>query len=119
MMHQNIRFYTIHSFHHKFCDVMLPSIGNAVSKREFLFAYLIPVLLATLIVPTTEPTLLAGVLIISMGNLMIHCKELEPLLYPRYMVSPDKHITHHEKRNKHYSAPFFDFDEFIEPESYK
>ena len=118
-MHTNINFYRIHSFHHKFHDVMLPSIGNSVSKREFLFSYLTPILLATLILPITESTLVAGVFIITMGNLIIHCKELEHFTYPAYLVSPAKHITHHLKRTKHYAAPFFDFDEFLDQESYK
>lgn len=109
----------IHSFHHKFDKLMLPSVGNAVSKREFIIAYVTPFFIGAAVVPCSEASMICSVGIISLLNLFIHCKELENTWWIPFLVSPKKHITHHVERTKHYSAPFFDFDEFIDNETYK
>ena len=109
----------IHYFHHKFDRLMLPSVGNAVSKREFVLAYVTPFFIGAAVVPCSEPSMICSVGIISLLNLFIHCKELENIRWISFLVSPKKHITHHIERTKHYSAPFFDFDEFIEQETSK
>ena len=109
----------IHYFHHKFDRLMLPSVGNAVSKREFILAYVTPFFIGAAVVPCSESSMICSVGIISLLNLFIHCKELENIWWVPFLVSPKKHITHHIERTKHYSAPFFDFDEFIEQETSK
>jgi len=106
-----------HYFHHKFDNLMLPSVGNAVSKREFLMAYIFPFYMGAIIIPCNEASLFCSVAIIALLNMAIHCKEFEELPWIAWLVSPKKHITHHIERTKHYSAPFLDLDEFLEKET--
>ena len=114
--HLSKRLQDIHHFHHKFDRLMLPSVGNAVSKREFLFAYITPFYIGAFIVPCSETSLLCSVAIIAALNMCIHCKEIENTTWPKWLVSPKKHITHHIVRKKHYAAPFLDLDHFLEIE---
>lgn len=106
-----------HNFHHQFDRLMLPSVGNAVSKREFVIAYVSPFYIGALIIPCNEASLFCSVSIIALLNMAIHCKEFEELPWIAWLVSPKKHITHHIERTKHYSAPLIDFDEFLEKET--
>lgn len=111
--HNNKKLYNIHIFHHKFDQIILPSTGNAVSKREFIIAYVSPIVLAASIIKPNEPTFIMSILLISLFNLLIHCKELRTSKWIPGFVSPDMHITHHEIRNKHFAAPFVNFDELF------
>jgi sterol desaturase/sphingolipid hydroxylase (fatty acid hydroxylase superfamily) len=113
-MHQINCLKEIHNFHHKFDKYMIPSIGNAVSTQEFLLAYIFPFIFASAIVRPNEITLALPIGFISVFNNIIHCKELEKVKWSIYFVSPKQHIKHHEVRNKHYSAPIFNLDYFLE-----
>ena len=117
--HLSRRLQDIHNFHHKFDRLMLPSVGNAVSKREFLIAYIFPFYIGAAVVPCSETSLLCSVAIIAGLNMCIHCKEIEDSPWCKMLVSPKKHITHHIVRKKHYSAPLIDFDEILEIEEKK
>ena len=118
-MHTNQVMMKIHGFHHKFDKVMLPSVGNAVSKGEYIIAYASPLVLGSWIFQVNEITLMSSAFLISLFNLFIHCRELRDVTWVPNLVSPNKHITHHEVKTRHFAAPLFDFDEFMDVESYK
>ena len=46
--------YTIHSFHHQYDKILLPSIGNAVRTMEFISAYLLPFIIAAYLLRPNE-----------------------------------------------------------------
>ena len=110
-MHQNKSLYWIHHFHHLYeKDLIIPSIANAVSVYEFLFAYASPIVLGGYLLHVNEYEFAAAIEIISIFNLIIHTYELYNRKWVPGMVSPHKHIDHHRIRDKHYSAPIFDLD---------
>ena len=41
-MHKISAFRSIHKTHHKYKDIVVPTVANAVSTNEFLFAYMLP-----------------------------------------------------------------------------
>ena len=45
--------------------------------------------------------------------MFIHTQELKHLHYFHYLVSPKKHIGHHETRSGTYSAPLLDLDKMM------
>ena len=109
-MHENGKIKKIHLFHHEFDQILIPSIGNAVSVEEFCYAYMLPFVFGTIIIRPATISFISGVGMISVFNLIIHCKELEKIKYMEMFVSPRKHITHHKTYNKHYSAPILDLE---------
>ena len=109
-MHKSTYLYKLHSFHHEFDKVLIPSIGNAVSKGEFIIAYVTPFVTSAYILNLSEASFLIPVGIISVMNLVIHCKEFENIPYSKYFVSPKNHIMHHEVREKHFAAPTINID---------
>ena len=114
LMHTNKYFYRFHTFHHNFDDILIPSIGNAVSIQEFCIAYLLPFIIGAILLQPSELAFNIGVGCISFFNLVIHCMELEKMNYANYLVSPKKHITHHHVKEKHYAAPILDLDYILE-----
>ena len=46
--------------------------------------------------------------------MLIHCNELKPVRFGKYMIDAQKHITHHKERTKHYAAPIFDLEEILD-----
>ena len=114
-MHRTRALQSIHLFHHKFDKVMLPSVGNAVSKSEFILAYTCPFIVGIAVVPTNEISFLLSALTIGAFNMFIHCREFREIQWLSFMISPDKHITHHERRLIHYAAPLLDLDLIFEP----
>jgi sterol desaturase/sphingolipid hydroxylase (fatty acid hydroxylase superfamily) len=114
LMHTNKHFYKFHTFHHKFDDVLIPSIGNAVSIQEFFIAYLLPFIVGAILLQPSELAFNIGIGCISFFNLVIHCMELEKIKYANYLVSPKKHITHHHVKEKHYAAPILDLDYILD-----
>lgn len=114
LMHKNKLFYKFHTFHHKFDDVLIPSIGNAVSIQEFFIAYLLPFIVGAILLQPSELAFNIGIGCISLFNLVIHCMELEKIKYANYLVSPKKHITHHHVKDKHYAAPILDLDYILD-----
>ena len=109
-MHKSTNLYKLHSFHHEFDKVLIPSIGNAVSKGEFIIAYVTPFVTSAYLLNPSEASFLIPVGIISVMNLVIHCKEFENIPYSKYFVSPKNHIMHHEVREKHFAAPTINID---------
>ena len=106
----NIKY--IHDFHHKF-TITTPTIGNAVSNQEYQLAYILPFLIGIYIVNPSPYDLQISVLIISILNMTIHSNELKFLNYYPFLISPNKHITHHETKQNCYSAPILDIDFII------
>ena len=111
IMHRYL--YFIHQFHHQFQSILIPSIAFAVSPYEYIFAYLLPFFIGSIIFKPTEITLLCSVFFISIFNFIIHSSKLKSLSWFPYCVSPQDHLDHHEKRTVHYSAPFFSFDKIF------
>jgi len=109
-MHKNLFLYKYHSFHHKFDSILIPTIGNAVSTIEFLFAYTAPFVVGAYYIRPSELSFLASIGVVSVGNMVIHMEELRGVWWLPGFVSPTNHIEHHEKRNCHYSAPLINFD---------
>jgi len=112
-MHKFKNLYTIHSFHHQYDKILLPSIGNAVSTMEFISAYLLPFILAAYFLRPNEISFIIPIGIIGLLNIVIHCKELEDLPWAAIFVSPKNHIEHHEVRTKHYAAPTINWDYIV------
>ena len=110
IMHENSKMKQIHIFHHKFDKLLIPSIGNAVSVKEFWFAYMLPFIIGSILVRPGSLSFICGVGLISVCNLMIHCKELEHVKFMELFISPKKHIIHHKTSTKHYSAPILDLE---------
>tara|TARA_E500000178_G_scaffold354105_1_gene421985 strand:+ start:1220 stop:1867 length:648 start_codon:yes stop_codon:yes gene_type:complete len=113
-MHQVDSLRKYHNFHHKFDKYIMPSIGNAVSTEEFLIAYIAPFVISAYLLRPNEVDFVIPIVLISIFNNIIHCKELETVPWSVYFVSPEQHIIHHEIRDKHYAAPIFNIDYFIE-----
>ena len=110
--HENKSLYFIHKFHHRFVSP-IPSNGNAVSIKEYNIAYVLPFLIGSFIVHPSPVDLQVTVFIISSLNMFIHSQELKEMKYFSLLVSPNKHIGHHETRSGTYSAPLFDLDKIF------
>lgn len=108
MMHK--KFYNIHEFHHRFKECILPSSSFAVSISEFVFAYILPLFLGSLIIYPNRNSFIIASHIISIFNIIIHTQSLKNTNWIPFLVSPKKHITHHEIKNKNYAAPLLDID---------
>lgn len=111
--HEIPSLYKYHKFHHKFDKVLVPSLGNAVSVEEYMMAYLFPFILGSYLTNPSELTFVVPILITVVLNMMIHCQELNNLIYPYFVVSPQNHFEHHQVRNKHYAAPLINIDSFV------
>lgn len=105
--------YFIHSFHHQFDKYISSSIAFAVSVEEFLFAYILPLMIGAYILYPNENTFLSGIACIAIFNLIIHTPSLKTEYYPSLFVSPKDHLEHHEKRTIHYAAPIFSIDRIL------
>ena len=103
----------MHEFHHKYIETT-PTIGNAVSAAEYQVAYVLPFIIGSSVVCPTSLDLQITVFIISSLNMFIHSQELKEMKYFSILVSPKKHISHHETRSGTYSAPLFDLDKLFE-----
>lgn len=109
-MHKSYLLYDLHKFHHNFDNILLPSIGNAVSIGEYLIAYVAPFVFSAHILRPNEISFILAIYIISLLNMAIHCKELENMKWSKYFVSPKNHIDHHKYRSVHYAAPTVNID---------
>ncbi|CAD7935136.1 unnamed protein product [Amoebophrya sp. A120] len=115
LMHTR-RLYWMHSFHHKFHNDVVPMAANAVSPAEYLFAYLLPILVGTVVVNPAPVELLTAGWMISLTNLLIHFPLLESFseaYFPEIFVSAFKHGEHHRKVSVNFAAPIFDVDWFL------
>ena len=102
----------MHDYHHKYIETT-PTIGNAVSIGEYQLAYVLPFLIGSFIVHPSSTDLQVSVFIIASLNMLIHSQELKNIKYISYLVSPKKHINHHETRSGTYSAPLLDLDKIL------
>lgn len=109
LMHKPI-LYSIHKFHHTYDNILLPSLGNAVSKEEFLLAYMSPFIIGAKLLNPNEITFITAISIIASLNMVIHTKELENVYWLKYLVSPNQHLEHHRIKDKHYAAPLLNID---------
>ena len=115
-MHRNKILKKIHYFHHNFDKILIPSIGNAVSKSEFILAYVLPFILGSILIHPTEITFVSSIGTISILNMIIHTNEFKDTYWIFGFVSPKDHMQHHEIRNKNYSAPLVNLDLFLNSE---
>eukprot|EP00978_Attheya_sp_CCMP212_P022963 scaffold69486_cov57-Attheya_sp.AAC.1 len=113
----------MHRFHHKFNDVVLPSSANAVSIAEFVFAYMIPILIGATIMNADIYSTLCATYIIQISNLFIHTPFLEghwpsskqnKSFAAWVFVGTSDHLHHHRHMTAHYSAPVFHFDRILD-----
>jgi len=107
----NSELYWIHKFHHTFNNTsfVLPISANAVSIQEFVLLYILPILSGVCLFRPSENVLITTTMMISIANITIHSPILYNIKYPEFMVSPQKHLDHHNKSIKsHYSAPIID-----------
>lgn len=116
MMHNVRSLKKIHKFHHKFSNVLIPSLGISVTPYEYTFAYVLPFVIGGYIVDPSLFTLNSAIGTISLLNIFIHCNELSNLKYYRYFVSPNDHFNHHKNiPNKNtYAAPLINIDNILE-----
>jgi sterol desaturase/sphingolipid hydroxylase (fatty acid hydroxylase superfamily) len=116
MMHNIRSLKKIHKFHHKFANVLIPSLGISVTPYEYTFAYVLPFVVGGYIVNPNLLTLNFAIGTISLLNIFIHCNELSNLKYYRYFVSPNDHFNHHKNiPNKNtYAAPLINIDNILE-----
>ena len=103
--HEYPRLWFMHSFHHKFNEVILPSTANAVSMYEFSIAYMLPITVGTYIMGAdrVSATLAAG--IIGTTSILIHTPFQLNTTFPTFLVSTSDHFRHHRKCTTDYSAP--------------
>lgn len=102
----------IHRDHHKFKKVVVPSAANAVSLQEFLFAYMSPFCVATVLLRPDVVALNSAVAIVSVCNLLVHSPHLRETEWPACFVAPAEHLEHHATRKSAYSAPTWTWDAF-------
>jgi sterol desaturase/sphingolipid hydroxylase (fatty acid hydroxylase superfamily) len=116
MMHNNRKLRVIHKFHHKFTNVLIPSLGISVTPYEYTFAYVLPFLVGGYIVNPSLLTLNTAIGSISLLNIIIHCNELSHIKYYRYLVSPNDHFNHHknDRFKNTYAAPLINIDNILE-----
>ena len=61
--------------------MLVPSLGNAVSVEEYMMAYLFPFIFGSYLTNPSELTFVVPILITVVLNMMIHCQELNNLIY--------------------------------------
>jgi len=107
--------YWIHSYHHKFNTIVLPSTGMAVTVAEYVTAYLIPVVLGVALVRADETASFTCAVVIGFSNLLIHTPWMEQLRYPSWvLVSAADHQAHHRQNRGNYGAPLLHVDRILE-----
>lgn len=109
-------FYSIHKFHHKFNKYVIPMSANAVSIYEFLFAYLLPIIIPIICINPDNISINISIGIISFNNILIHSPIFQNIskYLPKIFVSTNKHLIHHKDLNKFYSAPTIDYDYLLD-----
>ena len=111
--HDYKQLYWMHSFHHKFNEVILPSTACAVSVFEFTFAYMLPIVLGSYIMKADRVSGIIASGIIGGSNLMIHCPLLANIELPKFLASAKSHFQHHRKLTQNYGAPVLQFDSIL------
>jgi sterol desaturase/sphingolipid hydroxylase (fatty acid hydroxylase superfamily) len=111
--HECKSLYWMHSFHHKFNEVILPSTACAVSVFEFSFAYMLPIVLGSYIMKADRISGIIASGIIGGSNLLIHCPLLAHIELPNFLASAKGHFQHHRKLTQNYGAPVLQFDTIL------
>lgn len=127
--------YWMHSYHHKFNVVILPSSANAVSVAEYNLAYMLPLVAGVLLTHADELSTFAGSAIVAIANLLIHTPWLDAstattsthqLIHrktiPWLFVTASDHFNHHRPQSsngnssssKNYGAPILHMDRIVE-----
>ena len=110
IMH-NKKFFFMHRFHHKFSIHVSPVIAMAVSPYEYFFAYMLPFIIGSIMIIPNSNELNIAASIVSISNIIIHSPSFNiDVEYPDCLVSPSKHLSHHESMNTHLAAPTYDLD---------
>ena len=107
--------YWMHKFHHSYNEktFVRPIAANSTTVAEFLVAYAILIVTGIIVFRPRVEVVFYIVASISFTNLCIHTPMsfLNMKWAPDWVVTNDKHFSHHEKDLRmHYSAPIFDLD---------
>eukprot|EP00802_Teleaulax_amphioxeia_P026790 Tamp_27950.p1 GENE.Tamp_27950~~Tamp_27950.p1 ORF type:complete len:269 (+),score=24.74 Tamp_27950:1-807(+) len=102
--------YWAHRFHHRFATTVTPCVAMAVTPVEYCLAYMLPFIVGGLVLQPDRLSLLLAVSCVSLCNLLVHTERCAEWSLPWFLVSAEKHLHHHRRPNKHYSAPTFDVD---------
>jgi len=108
--------YWIHEFHHRFSREVTPVVANAVSRYEYLYAYILPLLMGIIVTTPTQRAANMSISGVSVGNLLIHFEKVENLsikFVPDYFVSTFFHLEHHRKHTRNFSAPILNIDKIF------
>lgn len=108
--HQVKGLWWIHSFHHHFNEVILPSSADAVSVAEFSIAYMAPLAIGCAIVQADRASAVLASGVIGFTNVWIHTPFLEGTKLPWFLVSTSDHTRHHRSVTTDYAAPVIHFD---------
>ena len=106
--------YWMHSYHHKFNTIVLPSAANAVSVWEYTIAYVFPFLLAGWMVRPDRGTMLLALKILHLGSLFNHFPLTLEQKLPWFLVSSSDHKRHHNKLRTDYGAPIVHADRILD-----
>lgn len=87
----------IHEYHHSFKEDILISTANAVSILEFVFAYMMPFLIGSLIISPSPSSLNVSASIVSLFNFAVHCESFYNSDWIPGFVPPKLHINHHRR----------------------
>ena len=90
--------------------------ANAVSPVEYIFAYIVPFVVAMPFVQPDTMSIRLCVAIVSLTNILIHTPKLADLsekFVPEWLVTTEDHLEHHRKLNTKYAAPTFNIDYFV------
>ena len=88
--------YWAHKFHHRFNDYVTPTAANAVSLTEYGVAYMMPFIVASLIIRPDATSLYGAVAVVAWNNILIHTPALESAssYLPGIFVGTDRHLEH-------------------------
>lgn len=109
-MHRNIFLFKIHKFHHLFDIIVIPSVSNAVSYKEFLLSFVLPFSCVAFIIRPSEISFICAIETISILHMLMHTNELDKIKWIPGMVAPSLHIEHHRNKKTHFSSGLFDID---------
>jgi len=110
------KMYWAHRFHHRFNVNVSPVVANAVSLAEYFIAYMLPFVVGAALIRPDRLSLLVGVGIVSMNNLLIHTPWLHDLSeqwVPWWAVSTSDHLEHHKRLTTHWAAPTISIDRLL------
>lgn len=114
-LHEVKGLYWMHSYHHRFNTVVLPSSASAVSVAEYIVAYMFPLVSGVCLTRADEAATFAGAFIVAVAHVLIHTPWLEDYEYPSWIfVSASDHLNHHRKARDNYGAPVFHLDRIVE-----